>query len=199
MPRVLVQRLSVPNSATDVNGHVNNLASLQWMQDSAIEHSGARGWPLEHVRPRQAGGGTGAPARAPSLGTTAAERLGRSGEESDPADCSCDDCRILPWKPPDSFQVEFGLAHRSPLGRIVRDGGFEDVRLQEVSLAGMSETAGHAAYGLLHGNPMSAALHERGVSDASPIREALTAALAAAGGSAPFRLMRALVVEGRAV
>jgi acyl-CoA thioester hydrolase len=47
VPRVLVQRFRVPAEAMDVNGHVNNLAYLQWMQDAAIAHSAAQGWPLE--------------------------------------------------------------------------------------------------------------------------------------------------------
>jgi acyl-CoA thioester hydrolase len=47
MPPVLVQNLAVPESAIDVNGHVNNLAYLRWMQDSAIAHSAAQGWPIE--------------------------------------------------------------------------------------------------------------------------------------------------------
>jgi acyl-CoA thioester hydrolase len=55
MPRVLVQTLNVPDSAIDVNGHVNNLAYLQWMQDSAIAHSSAQGWPLERYQQGRAG------------------------------------------------------------------------------------------------------------------------------------------------
>jgi acyl-CoA thioester hydrolase len=47
MPRVLVQRFRVSPEAMDVNGHVNNLAYLRWMQDAAIAHSAARGWPVE--------------------------------------------------------------------------------------------------------------------------------------------------------
>ena len=31
-------RLTVPESAIDANGHVNNVAYVQWMQDVAIEH-----------------------------------------------------------------------------------------------------------------------------------------------------------------
>jgi acyl-CoA thioester hydrolase len=46
VPRVLIQRLVVPDDVIDVNGHVNNLAYLQWMQDAAIAHSEARGWPV---------------------------------------------------------------------------------------------------------------------------------------------------------
>jgi acyl-CoA thioester hydrolase len=39
-------RFPVPSDAIDVNGHVNNLAYVAWMQDIAIEHSAAAGWPL---------------------------------------------------------------------------------------------------------------------------------------------------------
>jgi acyl-CoA thioester hydrolase len=47
MPRILVQPLDVTADVIDVNGHVNNLAYLRWMQDIAIRHSTARGWPVE--------------------------------------------------------------------------------------------------------------------------------------------------------
>lgn len=46
MPRVLIQTLTVPADAIDVNRHVNNLAYLGWMQEVAIEHSAAQGWPV---------------------------------------------------------------------------------------------------------------------------------------------------------
>lgn len=47
MPAVFVQHLSVPSSAIDALGHVNNQEYLRWMQDVAIAHSAARGWPME--------------------------------------------------------------------------------------------------------------------------------------------------------
>lgn len=47
MPRILVRSFPVPPDVIDVNGHVNNLAYLRWMQEVAIEHSTARGWPVE--------------------------------------------------------------------------------------------------------------------------------------------------------
>ena len=50
-----MQSLDVPESALDVNGHVNNLAYLRWMQESAIAHSTAQGWPLERYREARAG------------------------------------------------------------------------------------------------------------------------------------------------
>jgi acyl-CoA thioester hydrolase len=43
---IYTRRFPVPPDAIDVNGHVNNLAYVAWMQDVAIEHSAAAGWPL---------------------------------------------------------------------------------------------------------------------------------------------------------
>ena len=47
MPRILVHPLEATADVIDVNGHVNNLAYLRWMQDVATRHSTARGWPVE--------------------------------------------------------------------------------------------------------------------------------------------------------
>jgi acyl-CoA thioester hydrolase len=55
MPRILEQALVVPDSVIDVNGHVNNLAYLQWMQDAAIAHSTAQGWPIDRYRAARMG------------------------------------------------------------------------------------------------------------------------------------------------
>lgn len=35
---VYVKDFSIPHSAIDENGHVNNVAFVQWMQDVAVEH-----------------------------------------------------------------------------------------------------------------------------------------------------------------
>jgi len=50
MPRVLLHDFVVPGDAIDVNGHVNNLAYLRWMQEVAIQHSGEQGWPVERYQ-----------------------------------------------------------------------------------------------------------------------------------------------------
>jgi acyl-CoA thioester hydrolase len=39
--------LVVPESAIDINGHVNNVLYVQWMQDAAIAHSASLGWPTQ--------------------------------------------------------------------------------------------------------------------------------------------------------
>ncbi|HEY7635748.1 MAG TPA: acyl-CoA thioesterase [Gemmatimonadales bacterium] len=45
--RIHSKRFEVPSEAIDRQGHVNNLAYVGWMQDLAIEHSTAAGWPME--------------------------------------------------------------------------------------------------------------------------------------------------------
>lgn len=47
MPDVYIQKLTVPAESIDMNDHVNNLEYLHWMQEIAIQHSSAQGWPIE--------------------------------------------------------------------------------------------------------------------------------------------------------
>lgn len=44
--RIYSKQFAVPAEAIDANGHVSNLAYVAWMQDIAIEHSAAAGWPM---------------------------------------------------------------------------------------------------------------------------------------------------------
>ena len=41
--RVYTRSFTIPADAIDVNGHVNNVAYVQWMQDIAVEHYEAIG------------------------------------------------------------------------------------------------------------------------------------------------------------
>jgi acyl-CoA thioester hydrolase len=50
VPRIFVRDFTVPETAIDVNRHVNHLEYLRWMQDLAIEHSAARGWAQQRYR-----------------------------------------------------------------------------------------------------------------------------------------------------
>jgi acyl-CoA thioester hydrolase len=43
MSQIYRYELTVPEDAVDVNGHVNNLEYLRWMQDAAILHSDIQG------------------------------------------------------------------------------------------------------------------------------------------------------------
>ena len=47
MPQIHTMHLQVAEDAIDVNGHVNNQEYLRWMQEIAIEHCAAQGWPME--------------------------------------------------------------------------------------------------------------------------------------------------------
>jgi acyl-CoA thioester hydrolase len=55
MTRIHVHTFAVPPAAIDVNGHVNNLEYLRWMQDAATAHSTAVGWPYERYAREGAG------------------------------------------------------------------------------------------------------------------------------------------------
>ena len=47
MPQIYLKTLEVGEDAIDVHHHVNNQDFLRWMQEIAIEHSSAQGWPME--------------------------------------------------------------------------------------------------------------------------------------------------------
>jgi acyl-CoA thioester hydrolase len=48
---VYSKTITIPQSAIDENGHVNNVAYVQWMQDIAVEHYTAIGGisPTQHI------------------------------------------------------------------------------------------------------------------------------------------------------
>jgi acyl-CoA thioester hydrolase len=47
MPRIYHQSLLVGPESIDAVGHVNNREYLRWMEEVAVEHSAAQGWPME--------------------------------------------------------------------------------------------------------------------------------------------------------
>ena len=50
MPRIHRHPITVPPEAIDGNGHASNVAYVQWMQDAAIGHCVAQGWPTGRYR-----------------------------------------------------------------------------------------------------------------------------------------------------
>jgi acyl-CoA thioester hydrolase len=46
-PHLFTKTLAIPGEAIDELGHVSNLKYIAWMQEIAIQHSAARGWPVE--------------------------------------------------------------------------------------------------------------------------------------------------------
>lgn len=55
MPAVFEYRLTVPLQAIDGQGHVSNLEYVRWMQEAAVAHSSAQGWPTERYEQIGAG------------------------------------------------------------------------------------------------------------------------------------------------
>ena len=53
-PHLFTRTFSIPGDAIDELGHVSNLKYIVWMQEIAIQHSAAQGWPVE--RYLQSGG-----------------------------------------------------------------------------------------------------------------------------------------------
>ena len=47
MPRIFHKPIVVGPESIDAVGHVNNREYLRWMEDIAVEHSAAQGWPME--------------------------------------------------------------------------------------------------------------------------------------------------------
>ncbi|TXT23299.1 MAG: acyl-CoA thioester hydrolase [Planctomycetota bacterium] len=47
MPAVFELRRTVQPHEIDDQGHVGNVEYLRWLQDAAVEHSAAQGWPKE--------------------------------------------------------------------------------------------------------------------------------------------------------
>ena len=50
MPEVYLHDHTVHANEIDPLGHANNVAYVQWMQDAAIAHSTAQGWPMSRYR-----------------------------------------------------------------------------------------------------------------------------------------------------
>jgi acyl-CoA thioester hydrolase len=46
-PEVFTTSFPIPGEAIDELGHVSNLKYIAWMQEIAIQHSAANGWPVE--------------------------------------------------------------------------------------------------------------------------------------------------------
>ncbi len=47
MPRIFTRDITIAAPDIDVQGHVNNLRYLAWMQDVAVAHSAAQGWSMQ--------------------------------------------------------------------------------------------------------------------------------------------------------
>lgn len=100
--------------------------------------------------------------------------------------------------PPQFYYTPFGMYDPVALRELVSGAGFVDVTVDDVRLTGESESAESAAIGLVQGNPVRDAIHERGTADAWTITRAVAAGLAERFGDRPMRTpLLARVVSAR--
>jgi acyl-CoA thioester hydrolase len=50
MPKIFVYKHAVRDEEMDPLGHANNVAYVEWMQQAAVAHSDAQGWPGRRYR-----------------------------------------------------------------------------------------------------------------------------------------------------
>lgn len=106
---------------------------------------------------------------------------------------------FYPEDPPKFYLTPFGMGDAAELRRLLEAAGFTGITVEGVDRTASSETAASFAAGLVRGNPVSAEIAARGGAGVLEVEAALAAALAAEGGSAPYRgPMRAQVVSGAA-
>lgn len=100
--------------------------------------------------------------------------------------------------PPQFYQVPFSMHEEQATRELLAGAGFSDVTVVPVRFTAEAPSAHHAAVGLVRGNPVLAAIEERGTVGADEIIEAVAAALARELGDNPMRApMLAYVVSGR--
>ncbi|MBI4168451.1 MAG: methyltransferase domain-containing protein [Acidobacteria bacterium] len=106
---------------------------------------------------------------------------------------------FFPKDPPTFYQVPFGLHQTDVLKDLLALAGFEDVRIEPVSLLGQSPSARDLARGLVEGNPVGNAIRERGGVEITEVVEAVARVVAREFGDRPVRMpLHAFVVTARA-
>jgi SAM-dependent methyltransferase len=103
---------------------------------------------------------------------------------------------LFPADPPTFLSTPYGWFDRATIERTLRAGGFDEIRMEVVTLPSLAPTSDDVARGFLEGTPMLGQLRERGVGDVAPIRRAVSEALARRYGQRPCQSsMRAFVIS----
>ena len=107
---------------------------------------------------------------------------------------------FFPADPPGFYRVPFGLHDPGTLRSLVMEAGFPEPTITELRETSSAPSAAHAAEGLVRGNPVIAAIEERGTGSAEQIVAAVAAALTREFGDKPlhFPTVARVVEVGRA-
>jgi len=104
---------------------------------------------------------------------------------------------IFPSDPPDFYRVPFGFHDVAAIRALLRVAGFGELAVESIAFTAQAPSAQHAAIGLVLGNPVLAAIQQRG-GEPEVVVAAVTAALEAQLGAGRLRApMRAHVVSAR--
>ena len=105
---------------------------------------------------------------------------------------------FFPADPPTFYQTPFSMSDPDALRSLVADAGFGEVALDVVAFTGVGRSAAEAAIGVVEGNPIIAAIRERGVAEPQAIEQAVARAIRDELGDHPFHARtRALVLSAR--
>lgn len=106
---------------------------------------------------------------------------------------------FFPDNPPTFYQVPFSMHNRGELEKLVLGAGFDPPVISTVRLTGESPSASELAVGLVEGNPVVAAIRERGTVPVETIVDRMTEAVRRLAGDRPARIdLVAHVVTARA-
>ena len=107
--------------------------------------------------------------------------------------------RQFPQNPPGFLgRLPYGYFDTREMERVVRSGGFKDVRIETLELPSVAPTAEDAARAFMEGTPLSAEIAALNVPDLAALRAIVTKALAERFGDRPCRsTMRAFVATAR--
>ena len=105
---------------------------------------------------------------------------------------------FFPSDPPQFYTIPFSLHDPAVVSRLLEDAGFVDVRWERLHKTGTSPSAADAATGLIHGNPVYAAIMERRAAALADIKATVARNVAAAFGDHPVRCpLRAIFFSAR--
>lgn len=106
---------------------------------------------------------------------------------------------LFPVNPPDFYALPFGYHDRAAITTLLAATGFTRITCEPRRFEGTSPSAVDAATGLVFGNPVLAAIKERGTISPEAVVDALAARFAREFGDHPLRLpLQALVWTARA-
>jgi len=95
---------------------------------------------------------------------------------------------FFPNDPPTFYQVPFCMHDRGALEALVREARFDSIVIDTVRYQGASPSARELAVGLVHGNPVIAAIRERGTVPVETIVDRVTDAVRRLAGDHPARV-----------